>query len=153
MLKKVALPLVALLLVAGCDTINGWFGWSQTPIAAPAPPPAPPPTVSFLMFFDWDSDKLTPEGKRAAHEAAEAFRARGATRATINGHTDRTGSDAYNMKLSGMRADAVKAALISEGIPTAAITTTASGEGAALVPTAEQVKESRNRRVEVVISK
>src|ERR1700748_2105249 len=91
MLKKVALPLVALLLVAGCAPINGWFGWSQTPIAAPAPPPAPPPTVSFLMFFDWDSDKLTPEGQRAAHEAAEAFRARSATRATINGHTDRTG--------------------------------------------------------------
>ncbi len=153
MLKKIAFPLLALLLVAGCDTINGWMGWSQTPAAAPAPPPPPPPTVSFMMFFDWDSAKLTPQGQGAAHEAAEAFRARSATRVTIIGHTDTTGSNAYNMKLSAMRADAVKAALIKEGIPAAAITTNASGEGAALVPTAEQVKEPRNRRVEVVVSK
>jgi outer membrane protein OmpA-like peptidoglycan-associated protein len=153
MLKKIILPLAALFLVTGCDTINGWMGWSQTPVAAPAPPPAPPPTVSFMMFFDWDSAKLTPQALTAAHEAAEAFRARSATRATINGHTDTTGSNAYNMKLSAKRADAVKEALVKEGIPAAAIVVNSSGESGALVPTADQVKEPRNRRVEVVISK
>ncbi len=153
MLKKIGLPLAALCLLAGCDTVNGWMGWSQTPVAAPAPAPAPPPTLSFMMFFDWDSAKLTAQSASAAHNAAEAFRARSATHATITGHTDTTGSKDYNTKLSAMRADAVKQALIKEGIPVGAITTNASGEAGALVPTAEDVKEQRNRRVEVVITK
>lgn len=39
----------------------------------------------------------------------------------VTGHTDRIGSQAYNLKLSARRADAVKAYLVESGIPAGAV--------------------------------
>jgi outer membrane protein OmpA-like peptidoglycan-associated protein len=54
------------------------------------------------------------------------------------------------MRLSQRRADAVKAELVKLGIPASEITTVAKGESDPLVPTADGVREPRNRRVEIV---
>ena len=47
---------------------------------------------------------------------------------TAAGHADRSGSDAYNMKLSVRRADAVKAYLVSKGIAASRVYTEGKGE-------------------------
>lgn len=70
---------------------------------------------------------------------------------SINGHTDRVGSHIYNQKLSLQRALNIKKLLIKAGIDSAWITTDYHGEGNPLIYTADNVKEPRNRRVELVI--
>ena len=123
------------------------------PAPAPAPMPAPkaPAVKDFLVFFDFDSSKLTPEALKIVHTAAEAAKAGGSTRIVLTGHTDRAGPASYNLKLSQRRADAVKAELMREGLSAAEISTIAKGETEPLVPTADGVPEPQNRRVEIVI--
>jgi outer membrane protein OmpA-like peptidoglycan-associated protein len=60
------------------------------------------------------------------------------------------GSDAYNLRLSQRRAEAVAAELKARGIPSSEIAIHAKGKKDLLVPTADGVKEPRNRRVEIV---
>lgn len=70
----------------------------------------------------------------------------------IEGHTDSTGSAATNQALSERRANAVKAYLISQGVPAASITTIGKGKD---VPVADNTTASgrqANRRVEIIIA-
>lgn len=123
------------------------------PAAEPAPAPAPkaPPAKEFLVFFDFDSAKLTPEALKIVHSAAAQAKAGGSSRIVLTGHADRAGPPKYNVGLSQRRADAVKAELVREGLSGAEISTIAKGETEPLVPTADGVPEPQNRRVEIVI--
>ena len=128
------------------------------PVAAPqpAPPPAPvaaaaPLVRSFLVFFDFDKSDITDDARKIIVQAAEnAKKTGGTTRITLTGHADRSGSAQYNMRLSQRRADAVKAELVKLGVGANDIATIAKGESDPLVPTADGVREPRNRRVEIV---
>jgi outer membrane protein OmpA-like peptidoglycan-associated protein len=145
-------------------TVAG-FGWSNNDAAllasvqvkfgaAPPPPPPPPPAVappSFMVFFDWDRSNLSQQALVTIKQAADAFKAKGSARITATGHTDTSGPEAYNMALSLRRANAVKDALVREGVPAQAITVIGRGESQLLVPTADGVREPQNRRVEIVI--
>ena len=122
------------------------------PVAA-APPPAPqaaaPP--SFMVFFDWDSSSLSEASLNVVRQASTAFKSKGSARIRATGHTDTSGPEAYNMALSLRRANAVKDALVRDGVPAAAITVIGRGEAGLLVKTADGVREPKNRRVEIVI--
>lgn len=145
MFHKSLVSIAALALLAAC-------GDGPTP-ATPAPPPAPPPVISYMLFFDWDSDKITPGAASALREAAQVIKSRGITKAVATGYTDSTGSPAYNMGLAQRRANAVKGVLVKEGVSANLVTTAASGEGSPLVPLGEDIKDQRNRRVELILSK
>jgi outer membrane protein OmpA-like peptidoglycan-associated protein len=122
--------------------------------AAPPPPPPPPPVVappSFMVFFDWDRSNLSQQALATIGQAAAAFKAKGNARITATGHTDTSGPEAYNMALSLRRANAVKDALVRNGVPAQAITVIGRGEAGLLVQTADGVREPQNRRVEIVI--
>jgi opacity protein-like surface antigen len=123
-------------------------------VSPPPPPPPPPPVVappSFMVFFDWDRSNLSAQALATIKQAADAFRQKGNARITATGHTDTSGPEAYNMALSLRRANAVKDALVREGVPAQAITVIGMGEKGLLVPTADGVREPQNRRVEIVI--
>ncbi len=87
----------------------------QTP--APAAPPAPPEPrrVSFSAdsLFAFDNSTVLPAGKAAMDAFVRDMKGTSYDKITVEGHTDRLGSDAYNHKLSQQRADAVKAYLVS----------------------------------------
>ena len=122
--------------------------------SAPPPPPPPPPVVappSFMVFFDWDRSNLSQQALNTIKQAAAAFKSKGNARITATGHTDTSGPEAYNMALSLRRANAVKDALVREGVPAQAITVIGRGEAGLLVQTADGVREPQNRRVEIVI--
>ena len=121
--------------------------------AAAAPPPPPPAVAppSFMVFFDWDRSNLSAQALATIQQAADAFKTKGNARITATGHTDTSGPEAYNMALSLRRANAVKDALVRNGVPAAAITVIGRGEQGLLVQTGDGVREPQNRRVEIVI--
>src|SRR5882757_568930 len=84
-------------------------------------------------------------------QAAQAFKTKGNARITATGHTDTSGPENYNMALSLRRANAVKDALVREGVPATAIAVVGRGEQGLLVPTPDGVREPQNRRVEIVL--
>jgi outer membrane protein OmpA-like peptidoglycan-associated protein len=123
------------------------------PEMAPPPPsqaaPVAPP--SFMVFFDWDRSNISDQALNTIRQAAAAFKQKGNARITATGHTDKSGPESYNMALSLRRANAVKDALVREGVPAAAIAVVGRGEANPLVPTADGVREPQNRRVEIVV--
>jgi outer membrane protein OmpA-like peptidoglycan-associated protein len=129
-------------------------GQYKFPPAAAAAPPPPPPAVappSFMVFFDWDKSNLSQQALATIQQAADAFKQKGNARITATGHTDTSGPESYNMALSLRRANAVKDALVRDGVPAQAISVIGMGEKGLLVPTGDGVREPQNRRVEIVI--
>ena len=124
-------------------------------VSPPPPPPPAPPMVappSFMVFFDWDRSNLSAQALNTIKQAAGAYKAKGNARITATGHTDTSGSEAYNMALSLRRANAVKDALVQQGVPATAIAVVGRGEQGLLVQTGPNVREPQNRRVEIVIA-
>src|SRR5471032_68808 len=141
---------------------NGWSNNNFTvmlglelkfgpPSEAAPPPPPPVASTSFMVFFDWDRSNLSAQALNTIKQAANAYKTKGSARLTATGHTDKSGPEGYNMALSLRRANAVKDALVREGVPATAITVVGRGETQPLVPTADGVREPQNRRVEIVL--
>jgi outer membrane protein OmpA-like peptidoglycan-associated protein len=118
------------------------------PVAAPAPPPPAAPKV-FIVFFDWDKDTITPEGHQIIAQAADAYKSGAPVQLQVTGYTDRSGSPAYNQRLSERRANNVARALVQLGVPQNQMVVTGRGENDNRVPTAAGVREPQNRRVEI----
>jgi OOP family OmpA-OmpF porin len=122
---------------------------------APAPAPEPEPVSqapqcgNYIVFFEFDSAELTPEAMNIIGLAANAARQTGSCKITVTGHTDTSGSKAYNENLSQRRAQHVAAALVSDGIAQGEIVVQWRGEAQPLVPTGDGVKEAQNRRVTI----
>jgi OmpA-OmpF porin, OOP family len=119
------------------------------PMAAPMPPPPAPERKVFLIFFDWDRDTVTPDGMVIIHQAADAFRAGAPVQIQVTGYTDRSGSPAFNQRLSERRANNVANALVQTGVPRTQMVVSGRGENDNRVPTADGVREPQNRRVEI----
>lgn len=111
----------------------------------------PTPPSRNLLYFDFDSVRLKPESARQLPELVHAIQARDSCDVSVNGHTDRMGSDAFNDGLSLQRAEEIKEALVALGLPARCVEVRYYGESDPLVPTPDATAEPRNRRVEVEI--
>jgi OmpA-OmpF porin, OOP family len=119
-----------------------------------APAPAQPAAVqpeTYVAYFDWNKFTLKPEATQVIDKAIAAAKAGGTPSISVTGHADRSGPEDYNLKLSLKRADAVREYLIKHGITAEQITVSGRGEAEPAVPTADGVKEPRNRRVEIIV--
>lgn len=111
--------------------------------------PAEP--VIFLFYFLHNSTDLVAESKSYIAEVISAANKRNFYEISIVGHTDTTGTDEHNMRLSTARAEAVREALIAQGIRSDRINLRYHGKWDPIVPTGDNVSEPRNRVVEVVV--
>ena len=127
------------------------FGVAPAPVPVAAPAPAPAPARSYLVFFDWDKANLTDRSRQIIRDAADNSKKVSYTKIESNGYTDTSGTAKYNQALSVRRAQAVAAELVKDGVPKEAIVITGFGESNPLVPTAANVREAQNRRVEIII--
>ena len=123
---------------------------------APTPTPTPMPTSSRITysadaFFDFDKSVLKPAGRASLDDLASKIRGLSLETLISTGHTDSVGSDAYNMRLSLRRANAVKAYLVSKGIPAERITVEGRGERQPAASNATREGRARNRRVEIEV--
>lgn len=115
-----------------------------------APPPQSPAIADFWVFFDHDSAAISAVGTATIRAYVQYMARTPKVRVVVTSHTDRPGAAAYNMNLSQRRAEAIRKALIDEGVSSDRITLKALGETQPLVQTPDGVKEPQNRRVELL---
>ena len=106
---------------------------------------------AYMVFFEWDRSDLSAQALDVIRQAANAYKTKGGAQLTATGHTDRSGPETYNMALSLRRANAVKDALVRDGVSPEDISVVGLGEAQPLVPTADGVREAQNRRVQIVL--
>lgn len=111
----------------------------------------PPQPVKFLLYFEQNSTRLTQVSQQLLPQIFREIEHRKSAAIGIYGHSDRTGSDEYNQRLSLQRALAVREALRGQGADLKNVDVNSHGEGNPLIPTADGVAEPRNRRVEVIV--
>lgn len=125
-----------------------------TPVAKPPRGPQPPAIRATLQtdaYFDFDKAILKPEGQAKLDEFVVKMNEYTQVDVLlVTGHTDRIGTEAYNMRLSQRRADAVKAYLVSKGVASQRIETDAKGESQPVVECAH-VKGRENRHNKALI--
>jgi OOP family OmpA-OmpF porin len=144
-LSRVFAATIGLGLLAGCAE------------QAAAPPPAAAMTEPQLagawyqVFFETNKTELNERGQMIVRTVASVAASNGATRVTVIGKTDRVGAAAANVALSQRRADQVRDALVTAGVPAARIDTSWTGEGKQNVATANDVAESRDRVVDITV--
>lgn len=117
-------------------------------VVTPLPPP-PAACDPFTIFFDSGSAAIPARYEQTIDNIVFAARETHSYQIRIEGHADSSGSSSYNLKLSGRRAESVKAALIAKGFPKQGIVTSARGESNAFVETPNGAPEPENRVVTV----
>lgn len=122
----------------------------QTPPPA-TPNPACSETIAGIVFFEWDSAVVPDSAAPIIQTAAQNMRACGWKGLTVTGHTDRSGGDPYNDKLSQRRAEAVAQMLGGQGADRGALAVSGHGETEPKVPTPDGERNPQNRRVEITV--
>lgn len=102
----------------------------------------------YLVFFDFDKYDINSGAAAVLDSVAQELRSRSAGLHVV-GHADRSGTNAYNMRLATRRANAIKDALVARGVDGGSITTESRGEENPLVDTPDGVREPANRRGEI----
>lgn len=149
MYRRTMLVATTALALSGCELFSSS---SSTPPPAPAAsaPPAAEATPH-VVFFTLGKAVVDAKGLATVREAAAAAKKPGVKSVEVVGHTDRAGADKANDALSTRRANAVRQALIKEGVPAAMITARGVGEGKPFMATEDGKRAPENRRVEITV--
>ena len=148
------------------------------PVVPPAPPSPPPPpaaappraltedeifaqkTVAQLnnerplgdVFFDLDASTIKEESKAALSTNATWLKRWTSTRINIEGHCDERGTAEYNLGLGERRANAVKAYLVSLGVPADRVVIVSKGKESPFCTDKNEACWQQNRRGHFVIT-
>lgn len=107
-------------------------------------------TLGSVLFATGRSE-LLPGAMQSVDRLAEYLQGNPDKTVVIEGHTDSTGSDSTNLRLSQERADAVRMALITRGIVAGRIVATGLGSSRPVASNDTAAGRQQNRRVEIII--
>jgi outer membrane protein OmpA-like peptidoglycan-associated protein len=109
-------------------------------------------TLKGDVSFDLDSDVVRPGLYNELDRIAQVMINYPQTAILVEGHTDSTGSETYNQKLSERRANSVKSLLVQRGVPADRIDILGYGESQPVATNATAEGRQMNRRVEIRIN-
>lgn len=124
-------------------TVDEIFGPA---IAARAPAP-----YAVSLYFESGTASLTAESAADLDAAIAHVVQRPVPDISVIGHTDTQGDAEANVRLGLDRAGTVRDTLVSAGVDPSIVSVVSHGESNPLVPTADDVDEPRNRRVELIV--
>lgn len=105
-----------------------------------------------IVFFDYDSERLSPEAEEKLRAKAEILRANPRIQLRIEAHADERGSTEYNLALGQRRAESVRSFLAGYGIGEDRLATLSYGEERPLEEESSEAAWARNRRAEFVVT-
>ena len=103
------------------------------------------------ITFPVDSYAIQPQFQSTLNQVAQTLSSYNQTYIDVLGHTDSTGSDAYNQTLSVNRAQAVASYLSSRGVASARMGVRGFGESAPIASNDTEMGRAQNRRVEIKV--
>lgn len=109
-------------------------------------------SLTDLIYFEYDSDQLTPDTQERLRDKASILRANPSIRLRIEGHADERGSTEYNLALGQRRAESVRVFLAGYGIGEERLPTISYGKERPLVEGSGEAAWARNRRAEFVVT-
>jgi OOP family OmpA-OmpF porin len=130
--------------IAGCDGVPV----AKKEVKAPT---ATKVVLNADTFFDFDKSTIKPEGRKVLDQVAQKADSINLETVIATGYTDSIGTEAYNMKLSQRRANAVKNYLISKGVDADHIYAEGKGESNPIASNKTRDGRAHNRRVEIEI--
>ena len=108
------------------------------------------PLSKRIVFFDYNSSRLSPESLDLIRGHGEYLSRFGDVRVRVEGHTDERGSREYNIALGDNRARSVARILQLQGVDDGQFSTLSYGEEVPLIENQNEAAWRQNRRVEVV---
>lgn len=105
------------------------------------------------IFFDFDSHVLRDNSKPELNRVATMMKERASMQVEIAGHTDASGPENYNLRLSERRAKSVVTYLTSQGVSTERISIAFFGETKPVADNKTKAGQRKNRRVEFKVVK
>jgi outer membrane protein OmpA-like peptidoglycan-associated protein len=132
---------------AQASAATGAAAASSAPLAAA---PQAKPSLSLLIQFDFNSSQIRPESQQALLNLSQALNSPelALSKFAVEGHTDAKGLAEYNQKLSQLRAEAVQAFLVKNGVTQSRLA--AAGKGSTQLANAANPLGAENRRVRIV---
>lgn len=121
--------------------VEGEFGALDTPEAV---------IDQSVIYFDFDSSSIRAEYSGAIAAHADGLVNNSAQVVRLEGHTDERGSREYNIGLGERRSQAVRQALMLQGVRGDQIVTVSYGEEQPAVSGSDNEALAMNRRVEIV---
>ena len=103
-----------------------------------------------IVYFEYDRAEIKPEFVPIVTAHAKYLNANSSNKVRLEGHSDERGSREYNIGLGERRAQAVRRALMLQGVTEAQITTVSYGEERPAVQGSDESAYAKNRRVELV---
>ena len=107
--------------------------------------------TSFTLYFLEGSDELTAESRAELDNVFAELKRRPLPDILVIGHTDTVGAEDFNDQLSRARAERMRELLAGMGLGRERIQVAGRGERELMLPTADNVPEPRNRRVEISV--
>jgi peptidoglycan-associated lipoprotein len=127
--------------LAGDNGVNGGRGGAGD---------ATGPLARKVIYFDFDKSEIKPEYADIVRRSAQTLTERPGLKVKLEGNTDERGTREYNIGLGERRAQAVRRALMLQGVAETQITTVSFGAERPAAEGDDESAWSQNRRVEVV---
>jgi peptidoglycan-associated lipoprotein len=149
-----ALPLLAVLVLAGCSKNKEVAEATPPPPPVEAPPAETAPTLQDQLrpvFFDYDAATLSSEAQATLDANGRLLLDNASVSVQIEGHCDERGTVEYNLALGDRRAQAARDYLVRFGVPASRLSTVSYGEERPFATGNDESAWAQNRRAHFVV--